>query len=204
MQLGLEKHGVYLAQAAAGGLLQRSGAFWIGVMELLRESLGGLMSRLSRPIESKFRSQRRALSCCYAAATLLAASIVVAVAALEMWLVLPVIFFILLTAVQNLRRPIFVSALNQQMEKSMRATVLSIESVGRAIVVAMVLPAMGFLADRFGLQFALTVPLVLLILGLWLPVGTGSAQHGLAPTADSKRMELEALANHRQASPRSH
>jgi hypothetical protein len=94
--------------------------------------------------------------------------IVVALTAWGAWLVAPFIFFLVLTGVQNVRRPMFVSALNERMEKSMRATVLSIESVGRAVIVAVVLPVMGMLADRYGLQYALCVPMTLLFLGLWI------------------------------------
>jgi MFS family permease len=168
MQIGLEKQGIYLAEAKVSSLLGRSGAFWIGAMEFIRDSIGGIASRLSRSFESRFFTKRGALYFCYTVATLLSLLIVVAVTALGMWLVAPFIFFVLLTAIQNVRRPIFVSALNERMEKSMRATMLSMESVGRAIVVAMVLPMMGLLADRYGVQYALGVPMTLLFLGTFL------------------------------------
>jgi hypothetical protein len=170
MQIGLEKHGIYLAETKASGLLERSGAFWIGTMEFIRESIGGIASRLSRSFESRFLTKQRTLYFCYFVATLLSLLIVVSAAALGMWLVVPFIFFVLLTTIQNVRRPIFVSALNEKMEKSMRATILSMESVGRAIVVAAVLPVMGLLADRYGVQYALGVPMALLFLGAFIRV----------------------------------
>lgn len=67
------------------------------------------------------------------------------------WLVIGLILMLGLTVLQNGRRPIFVSAFNEVMDKSARATTLSIESQARSVVTAVLLPITGWLADQFGL-----------------------------------------------------
>lgn len=79
------------------------------------------------------------------------------------WLWLAAAFFVLLTLLQNVRRPMFMSTLNADMEKSMRATVLSAESVARSLAMAAMLPVMGLVADKYGLEYALLLPAAVLV-----------------------------------------
>jgi len=161
---GLARHGIDLVatRASSGtagdGVMQRSGALWIGLFEWIRESLGGVAARSSRRFERSQGSADRVLDVCYGTAAVLGLIAAGCFALWNDWLVVAAIDFVLLTALQNVRRPVFVSALNAEMEKSMRATILSLESVAKSIVLAVMLPLVGVLADRYGPGSALLLP----------------------------------------------
>jgi len=166
---GLARHGIVLAESAGGDAFQRSGAVWIGAFEWVRESLGGVAARSSRRFERSQASPQRALDVCYGVAALLGLLVAGSFFVWNDWLVVAAVYFVLLTLLQNVRRPVFISALNAEMEKSMRATILSLDSVARSIVLAVMLPVVGMAADRFGLRSALLLPPLVLLAG-W-PLG---------------------------------
>jgi MFS family permease len=164
MTAGLGRFGVTLV-ASSGTAFQRSGALWVGLFELFRESLGGLAARASTRWERAFFGPGRALAACYVLATALGLLVVGSLLLWSKWLVVAGAYFVLLTLLQNVRRPVFVSALNSEMEKSMRATVLSVESAARSVCLAVTLPVVGLVADSYGLQYALLLPPLVLIAG---------------------------------------
>ncbi|VTT99602.1 mfs transporter : Uncharacterized protein OS=Blastopirellula marina DSM 3645 GN=DSM3645_28432 PE=4 SV=1: MFS_1 [Gemmataceae bacterium] len=166
LSAGLGRYGVSLV-ATVGSALERSGAVWVGVFEMVRESLGGAAARLSPRFERATGGPARALGLSYAAAAVLGALVVGVLLAWDDWLWVAVAYFVALTVLQNVRRPVFVGALNGEMEKSMRATVLSLESVARSISLAVTLPVVGLVADHFGLKYALLLPPLVLLAG-WL------------------------------------
>jgi hypothetical protein len=57
----------------------------------------------------------------------------------------------IVTTLQNLRRPIYVSFLNTVSNKPLRATILSIDNQATSFATAILLPLMGLAADRWGL-----------------------------------------------------
>lgn len=63
--------------------------------------------------------------------------------------------FLLLYAVQNLRRPILVGFLAEQFPHRTMATGLSVESQVRTLLMAAISPLLGFVADRLGVGMAL-------------------------------------------------
>ncbi|MFC2100011.1 MFS transporter [Candidatus Bipolaricaulota bacterium] len=65
--------------------------------------------------------------------------------------------FLLLFAIQNLRRPILVGYLSDLMPHRTMATGLSVETQLRTLLMAGVAPLLGFLADRFGVGTALLI-----------------------------------------------
>ena len=71
-------------------------------------------------------------------------------------------------ALQNARRPVFVAAFGARIDKTQRATSLSLESLARTLVLSVLLPVSGALADAFGLWAAFTLAAGLMALGLLL------------------------------------
>lgn len=68
--------------------------------------------------------------------------------------------FILLYVFQNLRKPIMIEKIGDEVENSKRASALSIESQFTAVQVAILAPVLGFVADRY------TISSMLIIIGL--------------------------------------
>jgi MFS family permease len=134
----------------AGGLaIIGPGALSIGAYEFVRNSVGGAGALASTWLERIAGGQGEALTLAYRGALMI--SLVLILCLWVDWLVVGLILMLGLTVLQNGRRPIFVSAFNEVMDKSARATTLSIESQARSVVTAVLLPITGWLADQFGL-----------------------------------------------------
>jgi hypothetical protein len=173
LKVGLAKYGIDLlkpSSGASGG----TGAIWIGAFEWFRETLGGGAARASDRFQKTLSSSQRALDSCYVAAALLGLLACGIFLLWSEWTVLAAAYFVLLTILQNIRRPIFVSALNAEMEKSMRATILSLESVARSTALAVMLPLIGLIADNFGLPVALAVPPLVLLVAFFVGMCAGA------------------------------
>ena len=82
-------------------------------------------------------------------------------------IILSIVFFIGIYLIENLRKPIGISYVTETIDrKEILATVLSAESQAHTLVAAAVAPLIGFLADQFGLSYAIIiVSLGLLLLG---------------------------------------
>ncbi len=79
--------------------------------------------------------------------------------------ILTILFFVLIFAMQNIRRPLNVSCVSEVIPKKQLATGLSIESQTRTIFTAILSPIIGLLADIWGIGFSIaTISLVLLLL----------------------------------------
>jgi hypothetical protein len=71
--------------------------------------------------------------------------------------ILTILIFILLYAFQNLRRPMNVGYISENISSNIMATGLSVESQLKTITIAVFSPIMGFLADTFGIGLALII-----------------------------------------------
>jgi len=69
--------------------------------------------------------------------------------------ILTIIVFLLIRIMQNYRKPLYVDQLDEYMEKSERATMLSLASQLKSIVVVFLAPLVGYVADVLGLQMAM-------------------------------------------------
>ncbi len=74
-----------------------------------------------------------------------------------------ILFFILVYMLQNLRRPLTVGYLSEQISNRVMASGLSGESQVKTILVALLSPLMGFLADILGVGTALAIMGLLLL-----------------------------------------
>ncbi len=63
-----------------------------------------------------------------------------------------IIFYFILYVMKDSRRPLVVDVLGDYMDKTQRATVLSIESQLRSVIVIVLAPAVGYLADKFSIS----------------------------------------------------
>jgi MFS family permease len=90
--------------------------------------------------------------------TFLAGGIFLAIAGVASWLnlaILSILVFLGLYLVQNLRRPMNVAFISDQISHRVMASGLSVESQVTTILVAVLSPILGGLADRFGVGTAL-------------------------------------------------
>ena len=160
----------FLVVGGVGGLM-------IGGYFLVQDWLGGTASKLAVPAEKKLGGAYRANQIMYQAAALIASGVAAALF-FDAWIV-GVIGFILLTVLQNVRRPIFVAQFNEVMDKPQRATTLSIESQARSWMVAALMPISGYMAERYGPKGAFITIAAVLVAGLVLyamPRGVGASE----------------------------
>ncbi|MBN2897256.1 MAG: MFS transporter [Clostridia bacterium] len=80
------------------------------------------------------------------------------------WVGVIVVLFIVIYMLRDIRKPLFVDACDDYMEKNQRATVLSIESQLKALFTVVLAPSIGFLADQFGIATVMLASGVILIL----------------------------------------
>ena len=164
-----------VALAAVGLSVMAWGAVAIGAVEMLRDGLGSVASRQAVRLRTAAGGAASALRIAYLGAVLAAAALTWAAGRDALWLGVPAA--VALSVLQNARRPVFVSAFDDVLDKPQRATSLSIESLARTVVVAALLPLVGSVADRVGLWAAFAALLSVLALGLLIPLGTGHRDH---------------------------
>jgi predicted MFS family arabinose efflux permease len=73
------------------------------------------------------------------------------------------VIFIVIHIIHNARKPLFIDVIDDNMHKSERATVLSIESQVKSFVTIIVAPLVGFIADTFSLRCSFVMLAVLLV-----------------------------------------
>lgn len=120
------------------------GAIWIGSAEFASNLVGATGALLSGRAE-RVPGARRWI---YLAVMVTAAGM--GLAARNRELITGIVLFMILTGLQNVRRPLFVSAFNEVMDKPQRAASLSLESMARTLAISALLPVTGFIADRYG------------------------------------------------------
>lgn len=165
LEKDLDRHDL----ALVGGL----GAMSVGLYYLVQDGIGGAAARLAPRAQLLLGGTSRALRICQF--SLLGLSLGMALCFGMGWLSLGIAGYVAMAALQNLRRPIFVSRLNQVMDKPQRAGTLSVESQLRTWTVALLSPLVGWIADRNGLSGAFLVIAALLLLSIPLALRQGTA-----------------------------
>ncbi len=75
-----------------------------------------------------------------------------------------ILIFVLMYFIRDIRKPIFVDLVDDNMEKSERATVISIVSQIKSAATVILAPLMGYIADNKGLKYSmLALSLILMI-----------------------------------------
>jgi len=70
---------------------------------------------------------------------------------------LPIIFFVALYVVKNIRRPMNIGYISEQISHSTMASGLSVESLVKTLTAALLAPPIGWIADMYGVGVALAV-----------------------------------------------
>ncbi|WP_437201254.1 MFS transporter [Planctomicrobium sp. SH664] len=187
LKAGLAALGIPIIASSGATGAERLGAVWVGTNEFLRDLCGGVGARVSSAVERWFPNAPAALNRIYGLGIIGILSLALCSFAMPWGLLPGLIALVLLTVLQNIRRPIFVSTLNTRMEKTQRASVLSLESVCRAVTVACLLPIVGRAADCFGLIAVWGIASLMLALGLFArlnPAESGALATPPAPVPD--------------------
>jgi len=155
-----------IALESSGMAILGVGALSVGVYELIRNAIGGFGALLSERLERLIGGTGRALRVAYLGA--LSISVALVVCLWQGWFLAGLVLMIAVSVLQNARRPVFLHAFNEVMDKDSRATTLSIESQARSLVTAALLPATGWLADQYGLIAVFVTISCVLAVGLVL------------------------------------
>jgi MFS family permease len=83
---------------------------------------------------------------------------------LENLLFFSVVFYVGIYILENLRKPMGIAFVAENVDHRILATVLSAESQVHALIAAILAPLIGFIADRFGLGYAITGVSALMLL----------------------------------------
>ncbi len=127
----------------------------VGIVYFFLYIFTSLASRNAGYVVKKFRSLTFAINSTYivGAVLLLVSGIFTQT---ELY-VLAVIGFILLYIIQNLRRPMNVAYISDNIPHNVMASGLSVESQLKTILMAIFSPIIGFLADRLGVGYSLGI-----------------------------------------------
>jgi predicted MFS family arabinose efflux permease len=79
-----------------------------------------------------------------------------------------VIFFIIKSNFATVLNPIMRPYFQRHINGKIRATVLSVESVAAAILVVGISPLEGYLLDKFGVNIAVTFPIIFVLIALFI------------------------------------
>jgi len=120
-------------------------------------------SRQAQAFSTRFKSITHAINRSYLFG--LGAVIIAGVATYFNVQLLAIILFVLLYALQNLRRPMNVGFISENIDSKIMATGLSVETQLKTLFIAILSPILGFFADTFGVGVALILIGVLVSTG---------------------------------------
>ena len=162
----------YLQPAVAEGsaalgleILGGLGALVVGVYMTVSGVLAGSASLLSTRILAWFEAAPKALFTVHLAAAMVVSAASISFYWGQAWIGLALM--VGLAALQNARRPIFVTAIDDEMDPHYRATTLSVESQGRSWLYAGASVAIGWVADTWSLAGAFAAMASLLWVAVW-------------------------------------
>jgi MFS family permease len=171
LSLGLGAAGISVLPASGIDSVRGTGALVVGANELFRDGLGAVGARKSAKFESAVGNRSRALRLLSWSTTV--AILIVGLCAFRVgswfWPGLAVVGVV--TLLQNLRRPIYVTALNDVSNKPLRATILSIDNQAVSFGTAILMPILGLAADRWGLWTICAFSTITLVVGIALRRG---------------------------------
>ena len=81
----------------------------------------------------------------------------------QQWVWIAIVLFVGILLVENLRKPIGIAAVADQLEKDIMATAMSAESQAETLVAAMLAPILGYFADLWGVGASIALVSVLLL-----------------------------------------
>lgn len=133
----------------------------LGIVYAVLNLLGSFASRNAYILKGR----RSNIKCLYSIHGLLAVSMgVLALVSKDTLLVFDVYLFIY--ALFNIRKPIFVDEVDEHIEKSERATILSVSSQLKSLFLMIFAPLLGFIADKFGISTIMCILATFFIMSL--------------------------------------
>ena len=78
------------------------------------------------------------------------------------------IVYIVIYIVHSMRKPIFIDEIDNLIDKSTRATFLSVSSQIKSLLLMIIAPSLGFVADHFGIKYSMMILSFLFFLTLFL------------------------------------
>jgi hypothetical protein len=120
-------------------------------------------SRKAQAFSNKFKSVPHAINRSYLLGV--SAVIIAGVATHLDVRILAILLFVLMYSLQNLRRPLNVGFISENIDSKIMATGLSVESQLKTIYIVILSPLIGFFADTFGIGIALCLIGVLVGMG---------------------------------------
>ncbi|HEX5472289.1 MAG TPA: MFS transporter [Lacipirellulaceae bacterium] len=166
LRLGLGAAGISIISPSGVDSVRGTGALIVGANELFCDGLGAVGARNSAKLESKVGNRLRAIRWIVWATLLCTVLVGLCALRVESWFWPGLVIIGLITLLQNIRRPIYVSALNDVANKPLRATILSIDNQATALATAILMPVMGLAADRWGLWTICAFSAVILASGI--------------------------------------
>lgn len=166
LYVGLGALGIPVVAGAGATATSGTGSLAVGINELFRDGLGAVGARGSARLERAVANRRRALVLVYLVTAGLVLTMALFALDVEAWLLPGLAAIGLITMLQNLRRPMYVSELNDAANKPLRATILSIDNQAISFSVAVLMPLLGLAADRWGLWSICAISSALMALGL--------------------------------------
>ncbi len=142
---------------------ERRSTIIIAVTYFILFLISAYFSRKAQTFSNKFKSITRAINISYMLGV--GAVIIAGIATHFDVRILAILLFVLLYSLQNLRRPMNVGFISENIDSKIMATGLSIESQLKTLLIAILSPLMGFFADTFGIGIALILIGVLVSLG---------------------------------------
>ncbi|QTA37789.1 MFS transporter [Thermosipho ferrireducens] len=148
---------------------KKRSAVVIGIVYFILYFLTSIASKNSWRVNQRLKHPSKALN-----TTLIAGALIITAAGFAYKInlsILSIIFFILLHVLENIRRPISVAYVSDNVESTAMASVLSVESQFTTFLTAIFSLIAGYLADKFGLPSAIMiVGLILLSLSMILRI----------------------------------
>lgn len=126
----------------------------LGVTYGLIHLLGALASRNTYLLKRQRSSHGMLKSVHF---LMITALFVVALSIQYEWYVIVILMFVVMNLLQNIRKPLFVDACDDLMEKHERATVLSVESQLKSLMTIVLAPVIGWIATTVGVEIAMLV-----------------------------------------------
>ncbi|WP_240840663.1 MFS transporter [Acidaminobacter sp. JC074] len=124
---------------------------------------------------SKYLSSDKLMNLFYLA--LIICFFIMAISIKFQWTLLIILAFIILRLSRDMRKPIFVDHCDHFMDKSERATVLSIDSQLKAFIIIILSPALGFIAENYGMDNAMfIIGIILSVLYAFVRINHKKAQ----------------------------
>ncbi len=151
----------------------RRTSIMVGVVYFVIYMMTSYASRNASRVSKKLRDLPSAINITYiVGALMLLAAGIMEVYSLQ---IISIVLLLALYVTENLRRPMNVSYVSDQISHKMMASGLSVESQFTTILMAVLAPLAGFIADRFGVGTALSV-MGILLLGMSFVVRVGERE----------------------------